>query len=569
MTKGVFENLERIEREGQEVTQDMEGKKAPGGEPPSVDSHPQEAGPAPITASEWEREQYAGVRITYQDEKGLRTRDCMTFQDYSDTRARMVFPVLAEDAIIPEPPAITAEDWQARQYVRVEITAGAGLAPAASMVYFDGQAPKDKTNMITAYSYDHYRRAIDYIHAQPAGMNRIMQQAATSSAITQATAREVLEGIDTDTLEIGGFPLLSETLRLRRHDSMILAAPPGGGKTCIALNILHGIMKKYPCIYFDMENGEGELLQRLVSCHSGILTHDMANYQAGGAIRERIDRALSEMLEGTRLQIVSDVYEVEQVQSIIERATAGREQKTVVFIDHGLLLSTSEVKGGAQDYEKFTRISRQLRRIARACNVIIVIMLQLNRDALKAMKEGERPTLEALKSTGAWAEDGTKVCFLWKKEGENYCITTEKNRGGKGHGEDFDIQLTAPAWSVQKITEAEGQARALSSVTLPEVQKEKPDNKYIEEQAAFAEAWERASQKKNPPQLADVAEALSTKKKRYTYKNVRDMAIEFRTYKINASEYSNQGTPKYKPTDTIEKLTDPEDFKNVPPEFLK
>ena len=50
LTKGVFENLERIEREGQEVAQDVEGKKAPGGEPPSVDSHPQEAGPAPITA---------------------------------------------------------------------------------------------------------------------------------------------------------------------------------------------------------------------------------------------------------------------------------------------------------------------------------------------------------------------------------------------------------------------------------------------------------------------------------------------------------------------------------------
>ena len=507
-----------------------------------------------ISSGEWQRERYHGIRLFYAGS----SCDVFSFSDYMEKRGeleRAGAAIREELQILPEPVEISAEEWTARAYIQCTLTAGPGTAPTASRIYFDDERPRGaQGKTITVYDHEHYLRARDYIHTRGA---RIIDEAPMIATITAATAREILEAQDVDYLQIDGFTRFSDLLRLRRHDSAIIAAPPGGGKTALGLNLVYGIMRKSPVLYFDMENGTGEILARLLSRHTGLSTQTIGEYRQGSeSTRATIERGIDSMLSGARLQIVGDVYEVERVEEIIKRETAGRDEKTVVFIDHGLLMSTSEVKSGANDYERFTRISRHLRRIARECNVTLMILLQMNRESLKAQSvEGretpERPTLGALKNTGAWAEDATKVCFLWEREKGQHWITTAKNRGGQGTGSGADIPLDI-RWTSQTVSEATDQQHTYTGEAIAADRESEPTKRGEEEKAfhnAFVAAVANAGGR---PTLRDVADSMSTPTKKYTYKQIASFSVEYKGYQIIAKNYTKTGRPIYSPDDLIE-----------------
>lgn len=246
--------------------------------------------------------------------------------------------------------------------------------------------------------------------------------------LTTERAIEILEAIDDHYLEMRHFPQLSETAKLKTHDTVVIAADTGAGKSSLALNFLHELQAEYPAIYVNLEMDAATVLQRLIAIHTGIELDQIEGYKHDPRTREKVNAAIKEITARKEIQLLEDAYDLDEIERQIKAATAGRSEPTIVFIDTGLLVTTTGKT--ASRYERFTEISEKLRRISRLNNVIVFVLLQQNRESKK--DEKKEPKNSSLKESGSWENDATKIMFLWyNPKTKRKELTITKNRSGK------------------------------------------------------------------------------------------------------------------------------------------
>ena len=246
--------------------------------------------------------------------------------------------------------------------------------------------------------------------------------------LTVDRAIEILEAVDDHYLEMPQFPQLSATAKLKTHDTVVIAADTGAGKSSLALNFLHELQDRYPAMYVNLEMDAATVLQRLIAIHTGIELDVIDGYKNDKNTRDKVNAAIKEITARKEIQLLEDAYDLDEIERQIQAATAGRSEPTIVFIDTGLLVTTTGKT--ASRYERFTEISEKLRRISRLNNVIMFVLLQQNRESKK--NEKAEPKNSSLKESGSWENDATKIMFLWynqKTKRKELAIT--KNRSGK------------------------------------------------------------------------------------------------------------------------------------------
>ena len=246
--------------------------------------------------------------------------------------------------------------------------------------------------------------------------------------LTLERAISILEAVDDHYLEMPGFPQLSEMAKIKTHDTIVIAADTGAGKSSLAINFLHELQDRYPAIYINLEMDEATIVQRLVAIHTGMELDQIEGYKHDPGTRSKVNDAIREIAKRREVQLLTDAYSIKEIEAHIKTATKGRTEPTIVFIDTGLLVNTENK--AASRYERFTAISEELRRIARLNNIIMFVLLQQNRES----KSNERtaPKNSSLKESGSWENDATKIMFLWDNpETGRKEIAVTKNRSGK------------------------------------------------------------------------------------------------------------------------------------------
>ena len=251
---------------------------------------------------------------------------------------------------------------------------------------------------------------------------------------------------DDEIINIRSFPEFSKLAKIKKHSTVAIAADTGGGKSSLAINFLNDLNSEYPCIYFNLEMDKITVLRRLVAIQSGLELDRIEGYKNDPDTAAAVNAYLKTIANREPLQVIQDIYLLDQIEGIIKKSTAGREQPTMVFIDHSLLVEISARTAGR--YERFTIISEQLRKIALRYNAILFVLLQQSREGKK--DENERPKNSSLKESGSWENDATHICFLWyDPQARRKKLLLTKNRGG-GSGE-----FTLNYWSrTQTYTEA-------------------------------------------------------------------------------------------------------------------
>lgn len=263
------------------------------------------------------------------------------------------------------------------------------------------------------------------------GAIKAAESAATpqpAGLLTLERAISILEAVDDHYLEMPGFPQLSEMLKIKTHDTIVIAADTGAGKSSLALNFLHELQDRYPALYINLEMDEATILQRLVAIHTGIELDEIEGYKHDSNTRSKVNAAISEIVSRKDITLLADVYDLKEIEKQIQTVTQGRTEPTIVFVDTGLLVTTGNKS--ASRYERFTQISEELRRISRLNNIVMFVLLQQNRAGKQ--DENKEPTNSSLKESGSWENDATKIMFLWWNEaskGKELAIT--KNRSGK------------------------------------------------------------------------------------------------------------------------------------------
>lgn len=217
-----------------------------------------------------------------------------------------------------------------------------------------------------------------------------------------------------------GFPLLDKvTYGWQATDLIILAARPSVGKTAFALNLARAAAmdpnRKTAVAFFSLEMSSSQLVQRVLSAQSEIPL-------------EKISRGKLEEHEMTQL-VQKGIEPLTQAPIFIDDTAAlnifelrakcrrlkNHHNVGLIIIDYLQLMSGSGERNSNREQE-ISKISRDLKGLAKELSVPIIALSQLSREVEKRKEGMKVPQLSDLRESGAIEQDADMVLFLYRDE---------------------------------------------------------------------------------------------------------------------------------------------------------
>src|ERR1700722_2452962 len=263
-----------------------------------------------------------------------------------------------------------------------------------------------------------------------------------------------------------GFPSLDRiTYGWQPTHLIILAARPSVGKTAFALNLARNAAlhptKPVPVAFFSLEMSSAQLVQRILSAESEIFMEKIARgrleeHEMKQLYKKGIDRL-------AKAPIFIDDTPALNIFELRAKCRRLKNKHNVGFIiiDYLQLMSGAGENRNGNREQEISRISRDLKGLAKELQVPIIALSQLSR-AVESRKEGEKiPQLSDLRESGAIEQDADMVMFLYRPE--YYGITAnemgESNKGethvkiAKHRNGSLDTIKLRALLHIQKFTE--------------------------------------------------------------------------------------------------------------------
>ncbi len=235
------------------------------------------------------------------------------------------------------------------------------------------------------------------------------------------TVHEIEEAKDkTDDLTgvpAGYVPLDKLTSGWQKTDLIILAARPAVGKTAFCLNLaLNAAMhtpEPFPVAFFSLEMGAGQLVKRLLAA----VTEVSMDAITKGRMQEHEFVQMTQRMN--KLASAPIFLDDQAALNIFELRAKARRLKQkhdikMIIIDYLQLMQGSVDRGGNREQE-ISKISRDLKALAKELEVPIIALSQLNR-SVESRKESKVPQLSDLRESGAIEQDADMVMFLYRPE---------------------------------------------------------------------------------------------------------------------------------------------------------
>ena len=218
-------------------------------------------------------------------------------------------------------------------------------------------------------------------------------------------------------------------------DLIILAARPSVGKTAFALNLARSAAlhptKPTPVVFFSLEMSASQLVQRILSAESEIWLEKIAR----GKLEEHEMKQL--YAKGIQRLAQAPIFiDDTAALNIFELRAKCRRLKNkhnvgLIIIDYLQLMSGTGENRNSNREQEISRISRDLKGLAKELQVPIIALSQLSREVEKRKEGNKMPQLSDLRESGAIEQDADMVMFLYRPE--YYDITAnefgESNKG--------------------------------------------------------------------------------------------------------------------------------------------
>ncbi|WP_343701124.1 replicative DNA helicase [Chitinophaga sp.] len=233
-----------------------------------------------------------------------------------------------------------------------------------------------------------------------------------------------------------GFPTLDKiTYGWQPSDLIILAARPAVGKTAFALNLvrnaaMHPKFAKGAAV-FSLEMSSGQIVQRILSAESEIKLEKITR----GKLEEHEMRKL--MTHGIERLAKAPIFidDTPGLNIFELRAKARRLVHNhgvgLIVIDYLQLMSGANDGRNTNREQEISKISRDLKMLAKELHIPVIALSQLSRDVEKRKDGNKMPQLSDLRESGAIEQDADMVMFIYRPE--YYDITTnemgESNKG--------------------------------------------------------------------------------------------------------------------------------------------
>lgn len=245
-----------------------------------------------------------------------------------------------------------------------------------------------------------------------------------------------------------GFPTIDYHLSgLHKTDLIILAARPARGKSSFALQIAKNvaIYSKTPVMFFSLEMGADQLMQRILASESRVELGKMRSGRVTDVEMEAITAA-QELISSVPLYFndkgmvsIKDIRK--QLKAFNSNAKNRDNPIGLVIVDYLQLMA---VGGGRENMvQAVTEISRGLKMIAKEFNVPVIALSQLSRGV---EARGGEPRLSDLRDSGSIEQDADIVAFLHSEKTEddsmgnkNLTFIVEKHRNGATFKQDLEF----------------------------------------------------------------------------------------------------------------------------------
>ncbi len=215
-----------------------------------------------------------------------------------------------------------------------------------------------------------------------------------------------------------GFKTLDHiTAGWQKTDLIILAARPSVGKTAFAINLLMNAAthKESPAsvAFFSLEMSTGQIVKRMLSSYASV---EMGHISKGNmeAYEMEILRKKSEELKSAKM-FLNDQAALSIMQLRAEcRRIKQKHGLDMVVIDYLQLMTHGDVGKNSNRENEVSKISRDLKALAKELNVPIIALSQLNRSLESRKSENKMPQLSDLRESGAIEQDADMVMFLYR-----------------------------------------------------------------------------------------------------------------------------------------------------------
>jgi replicative DNA helicase len=369
--------------------------------------------------------------------------DLLVPEAFYDTRHRLIYAAALSLVLVDQPidyTALSAELQRQGTYER----AGGSLylsdinvaTPSAAHIEHYGQIVADHyvRRQTIAAANEIYQRAWrardpvdDMLAASQAAMLGLSDQAGVR--LKSSTAAESidrwLEGFDGERqTNDRGDKIVGASTGLRCLDKITLGLQPARlyllpaytsvGKSQVAHQVaLHVARHHGPVLMASLEMSDQELTARAIAMETGIsaealATHDIDDLEAAAVL------AAAEKQHADPLHYMdgSDGLTTSQIRSRAMQLQGQHGRLALIVVDYGQLLQDS--KGNNSSVEDQTLVSRNLKRMARALEVPLLVPVQINRQA--GGRGDQRPKLSDIRESGSWEQDADVVVGLYRDE---------------------------------------------------------------------------------------------------------------------------------------------------------
>lgn len=197
-------------------------------------------------------------------------------------------------------------------------------------------------------------------------------------------------------------------------EMILIAARPSIGKTALAEQVADhwAHQAPYPILFASLEMSIEQLVDRTMSRETEIYASDVVR----GLLNAKEQALLDAALEG-RKTVGLWYLDDPRATTASLRAAAAKVRVIAgglsgVVIDYIQLLTDS----GDQEVQRVTKISRQIKALAREFDVPVLALSQLNRSV--TAREDQRPRLHDLRESGALEQDADRVIALSREIGK-------------------------------------------------------------------------------------------------------------------------------------------------------
>jgi replicative DNA helicase len=275
---------------------------------------------------------------------------------------------------------------------------------------------------------------------------------------------ERIEHLKTLDETITGIPAGYESLDNITHgwqnsDLIILAARPSVGKTSFSLNLARNAAlhpKKPTAVgFFSLEMSMEQLIARILSAESNIWLKSIKT----GRLDDSQTKTLYEKGVNRLSQAPIYIDDTAALNMFELRAKARRmvnkHHVGLIIIDYLQLMSGSDKKNTNREQE-ISKISRDLKGLAKNLKVPIIALSQLSREVEKRGKGQKMPQLSDLRESGAIEQDADMVMFLYRPPQDEVkedielankgLLNIAKHRDGELGEIVFDVDNSVQVW---------------------------------------------------------------------------------------------------------------------------